>query len=220
MRNHALYRVSAAAVVLVGLAQAAHANVYGFQGITLNDAGNVAIGASQLRLDVTSPNASQVLFTFHDIGPGTSDIKQVFFEKGVLSSLVSISSSAGVSFSQDLPKPGNLPGGNSLSPKFAEAFSASAASPAPTNGVNNTLNDSETVVLLFNLAAGKTFSDVLTDLGDSGMRVGVHVIAYGNGGSESFINGPDIISMPDAATGLLMLAGAGGLPLLRRRLHG
>jgi hypothetical protein len=147
-------------------------------------------------------------------------IKQVFFEKGVLGSLASISNSAGVTFSQDLPGPGNLPGGNSLSPQFTEEFSARAGNPAPTKGVNNTIADVKTVGLLFNLASGKTFADVLAGLGSSTLRVGVHVIAYCDEGSESFINGPPTPTTPEPMTAALMLAGTAVVAMVRRHRPG
>lgn len=202
-------------VVLTAAGAPAHAVVFGFQGITLNHPDNVAIGEAQLSLEVTSPNPDQVLFTFHNIGPEQAVIKQVFFEEGVLGGLASIVNSAGVLFTQDT-NAGNLPGGNSLSPTFTEAFSATASSPPPTNGVNNTPTDSETLGLLFDLASGATFGDVLAGLAGDTFRVGLHVIAFSNGGSESFINGPPETVVPEPATAALVVLGTVAMAGIRR----
>jgi hypothetical protein len=58
-----------------------------------------------------------------------------------------------------------------------------------------------------------TVADVLNDLNTGALRVGIHVIGYGSGGSESFINVP----VPEPGTGLLVGAGLLVLAAHRRR---
>ena len=199
------------------LAPAAHAVVFGFQGITLNNPADVAIGTAQLTpgCDVAQCR-HRCCSRFTMSAPGQSVIEQVFFEQGVLGSLASITNRPAYP-SARICQSGQPAGGQLAEPEVRRGLRAGADSPAPFNGVNNTLSDSETLGLLFNLAGGKTFSDVLSGLGDSSFRVGVHVIAYSSGGSESFINGPISIGIPDPATAALLLVGAVGGGLLRRR---
>lgn len=213
MGRHVVARATAAIVAIAGFAGTASAVIFGLDNITTNNAGDVAIGKAQIQLEATSPNAGQVLFTFSNVGSQPAVIEQVFFERSPAASLAAIMESTGVSFSQD-KKPGNLPGGNSLSPQFQEVFSASADSPAPFNGVNNTLDGSQTLGLLFNLACGKTFDDVLTQMGNGSFRVGLHVIAFASGGSESFINDSSPRPVPLPQTAALLLA---GVPMVLRR---
>jgi len=44
------------------------------------------------------------------------------------------------------------------------------------------------VVIKFSLASGKTFADVVAALNSGALRVGIHVQAFANGQSESFVN--------------------------------
>ena len=80
--------------------------------------------------------------------------------------------------------PPDLPGGNALSPPFPADFSADSDAPVEANGVN----PGETLGVRFALLPGAPFADVLDDLGDGSLRIGIHVQALPSGGSESFIN--------------------------------
>ena len=80
----------------------------------------------------------------------------------------------------------------------------------------------EFVSVLFDLASGKNYLDVLNSLngavldaqGAPALRVGIHVQAFGDGSSASFINAatPSAVPLPSAAW--LMVA---GLAVLGRR---
>ena len=65
-------------------------------------------------------------------------------------------------------------------------MSADSDPPVQPNGVN----PGESLGITFNLAGGGTFDDVLAELGDGTLRVGIHVQAFDTGGSESFVNSP------------------------------
>jgi hypothetical protein len=76
----------------------------------------------------------------------------------------------------------------------------------------NAVRPGEWVAINFMLQGGQTFADVISELGDGTLRIGIHVIAFGSGGSESFINVPE----PGPAS-LLGFAALGLLALRRRR---
>jgi hypothetical protein len=197
-------------VFLFSATSIAFAVPFGFDNITGNSVGNAAIGEAQLSVDVTNPGAGQVLFMFSNTGPAASSIAAVYFDDGPPQSLLGIASiqnGSGVSFSQGA-SPGNLPGGNNASPAFVTTagFSADSNPPRQPNGVN----PGESLGITFNLQGGQTFDDVLTDLDNGALRIGIHVQGFTDGGSESFVNTPAPVPEP----GTFMLVGTGLVSLL------
>jgi len=182
------------------IASPAKALQFGFSDRTTNNTGNVLTGESQLFLDITdamggeSGSATQALFKFSNVGPNASSITQIYFDdldsNPFLKSIVSITDSgSGVAF--EVPKNiGNLPGGNN----FDEDFSIEPSSDGGT--APNGVNPGEWVSVLFNLNPGKTLSDVFSAMTSSALRVGFHVQAFANGGSEAFMNKPTAIVPP------------------------
>jgi hypothetical protein len=199
--------VAAAAMAAGCFAAGAQAATYSFFGITNNNATNTAIGASQLFVEVTDPaGANNVLFTFRNVGPQASAITDVYFDDGTLFGIASIDGSAGVSFSQ-LASPSNLPGGNNASPPFVTTanFSADSDPPVAPNGVN----PGEWLAIRFDLQSGQEYASVLSALGSGALRIGLHVQAFADGGSESFVNYALPVPEPEVAAFLLL-----GLPLV------
>jgi hypothetical protein len=195
-------------VFLFSATSIAFAVPFGFVNITNNNSIDAAIGEAQLFVDVTDPGPNQVLFTFLNIGPAASSITGIYFDDGTLLGIASIQSGSGVSFSQGA-SPGNLPGANNASPAFVTTagFSADSNPPTQPNGVN----PGESLGITFNLQGVQTFDDVLMDLGDGSLRIGVHVQGFAGGGSESFVNAPAPVPEPGTfvlmATGLVSLLG-------------
>jgi hypothetical protein len=208
-------------LVILGTAGAASGVVIGFECITLTDPGSATIGERQLWVDVTSPQAGQASFTFHNTGTDSSTIAQIYFEQGPLAGLLSIVNSTGVLFREG-GNPKSLPGGHAATPAFATTFRASADKPSTENGVNCGLPPNEEwVTLVFGLQEGRSFPDVLHGLSGAEFRVGLRVQGFASGGGESFVSSPYMLPMPEPATvglGAAALLGTGVIRAPRRRL--
>ncbi len=204
--------VRACALTLLGVAsvQANAGVIYTFGNITGNNVANAAAGESQLAVEVDAVGPNQVSFKFTNTGPLAMSITDIYFDDGTLLGIASITNGGpSVDFSQGA-SPGNLPGGNALSPAFqtTAGFSADSNPPTQPNGVN----PGEMVTIVFNLINGMTFADTINALNTPGdhLRIGIHVQGFANGGSESFVNR---VPAPSA----LALLGLGGLAAARRR---
>lgn len=203
--------VAAAGIVAVGIASSASAATYSFTNITGNSATNAAAGESQLSLTtMTGANPQLVRFNLNNASGLASAIKAVFVDDGagVLASVSGFTATTGVSFR--IGTNGSLPGGNDLADSFAEnhAIGVRANNPAPSNGVNA----GEMLDWSYTLAAGKTLADVEAALNSGELRFGVHVISWGDGGSEAFVTTPNDPGEPNIIPS--PLAGAmGGLGL-------
>jgi hypothetical protein len=195
--------VAVGAALLLGT-NGAHAATLSFGCVSNTIAGDCAIGEAQLTAEVTDPGGGQVLFTFNNSGPDDSSIADVYFDDGALLSIAIIINSVGVSFSQGA-SPGNLPAAANASPPFVTTagFSADSDSPVQPNGVN----PGEVLGIRFDLQPGQTFNDVLADLADGTLRIGLHVQGYESGGSESFVNAPEPTAL--VLSGLVVAALAG-----------
>jgi hypothetical protein len=182
----------------------ADAALYSFFNITNNNAGDAAIGESQLSVGV-EPSGGQVEFTFYNIGTEASSITDVYFDDNTsqLLSIASITGSAGVSFSEGA-SPGNLPGGSPIG--FSADFSADSDPPAQPNGVN----PGENLVLAFNLSGSSSYANVLSAMNSGDMLVGIHVQGFASDGSESFVT-------PIPPTVLLLGSSLIGLVGIRRK---
>lgn len=194
----------------------AQALTFGFGNISNNNATNAATGQNQLFLNVTDAvggnnlSSTQALFKFSNIGPNASSITQIYFDDQVVSTgrnntttvllnnIAGITDSgAGVDFSistgnLNLPSGNNAPGG-----RFTEDFGIEPNSPVAPNGVN----PGEWVSVLFNLKSGKTLQNVFDGLTSGLLRVGFHVQAFSNGGSETFVNNRTPLSTSNPSGG-------------------
>jgi hypothetical protein len=190
-----------------------HAALFGFSGITNNNSYNVGIGEAQLFMDVTDAGSGQVSFDFVNLGPEASTVARIYFDYTfeMFSDWYFHDLACGVSFSEDASPP-NLPGGKPFG--FGADFSLGADPAPPKNGIN----PGESLEIIFDLAAGFTFSDVIQALLSSDLQIGIHVIAFDSGDGESFINNPQIVPLPP--TIILMGTGLFGLIGMRKRLKG
>ncbi|MCX5962974.1 MAG: hypothetical protein NT070_07435 [Cyanobacteria bacterium] len=176
----------------------AQAFQFNFGHITSNKATNVAAGESQLFMDVTDAtgkdnlSSSSVLFKFSNVGSVGSSITQIYFDNSSILKSIGPIADSGIGVDYSIASGNlNLPGGNSLTNKFVSDFGIEANTPVSQEGVN----PGEWVNVLFNLTPTKTLQDVINDMTNGSMRVGIHVQAFGiNGkdGSEAFVNRPTV----------------------------
>lgn len=205
--------LAAALLLALGATAPASAASYGFDCISGNRAADCAIGEAQLQMDVEDAGGGNIAFTFTNVGSGPSSITDIYWDDDELfASILSITNTPGlVEFSQGA-NPGNLPSSNSVSPKFQTTKGLLVDSDAPVQPRG--VNPGETLVVTLSLISGKSFADVLADLADGDLRVGLHVQGMGKDtcGSESFVNDPTVIPEPGTAglvgLGLLALATA------------
>jgi hypothetical protein len=211
-------------LVVGGLpAWASAETIYGFTGVTNNKVADTATGAAQLFVGVSDASVggqNRAAFRFFNLGPAASSIADVYFDDGSLLGIASITSSAGVSFSQGA-SPGNLPGGNGINFATTAGFLADSDAPVQPNGVN----PGESLTITFNLINGNTFADTLAAIEQglalgstsnqpgqpTNLRIGIHVQGFDGGGSESFVNGPPrtpVVPLPPAViAGTVLMAG-------------
>lgn len=196
------------AALLLAAASPASAAALGFGCISNNIASDCTIAEAQMSVDVTDPGAGLVLFTFSNVGPAASSITDVYFDDGSLLGIALVINYASVDFSQ-IATPGNLPAANNASPPFVTTagFSADSNPPVQPNGVN----PGQMLAIQFSLQGGQTYADVLSELANGTLRIGIHVQGFSSLGSESLVSVPE-----PAAFGLLGL-GLGALALRRQR---
>ena len=182
------YRIIAL-IFVVTLSTTARADLFESWGVVENNSGMPGVVASKLTLAVTDAGSDQVLFTFNHIGdPSDTDldfyIADVYFDDGALLGIASIDNSdPGVSFNHPAT-PGDLPGGNTVTPAFVTSgdekhhFSADSDSPVADNGVG----PGESLGIVFDLLDGKTFNDVI-----NAIYVGFDPLAnYGGGAYDGW----------------------------------
>jgi len=197
--------VLAGAVAFLLGAPGASALTLGFDCLTGNEAGDCAIGESQLSVEVSDLGGGSVLFHFRNAGPEASAISEVYFDDGSLLALSTLTSGPGVDFRPDANPP-DLPGGDLADPDFevTEGFLAESSEPPPKNGVG----PEEWLKIEFELQDGRVFGDVLDDLESGALRIGIHVIGFDSGGSESFLNEGQV---PEPGAALLLGGAAAGV---------
>lgn len=212
----------------------AHATTINFDGIPSDDTTTVdiGIGEAQLSVVVSQVDATRVSFQFKNTGSAASAIAEIYFDDDDSAPLLKaidsiVGSSSGVAFTDggmNGVNPGNLPGGTNLTPDFVatKVLSTEAKNPESKNGVN----PGEYVLITFDLFSSVTYDDVVKALKDGDLRMGLHVVAFTDKGSASFVNyyenggtGPnDVGSVPEP--GSLVLLGSVLLGIAGFRLKG
>lgn len=216
VKSMSVTRFVMSAAVVAGLcsvgATRAEAATLGFSCITNNNANSCAIGQSQLTAELTDLGNGTVEFLFQNTGTAASSITQIYFDQPnpTVMGLTSMQGSSGVNFRQ-LSAPLNLPGGNGIG--FGATTGVGSRPPVSPNGVN----PGEWLKLVFTLNTGSTFASLLTNLATGDLRIGMHVQSIGAWeNSESFVNGPPLVT-PEPASLILLGTGLAGAVAARRR---
>ena len=164
MKRH-IVLLSLVLIFVTILSTEARADLFDLWSVVENNSGMPGTVASQLSVDVTDPGSGQALFTFSNTGSYDFYIADIYFDDGALLGIASVDNSdPGVSFNFPA-SPGNLPGGNTVSPPFVTSgstlnhFSADA-NPGAANGVH----PGESVGIAFDLINGMTFTDVISSI--------------------------------------------------------
>jgi hypothetical protein len=169
--------------------------------------------ASGLDLTVqVSDLGSQVGFKFVNGSSFACSMTQIYFDDDARTLLgidqIDWGSQEGVKFRQGTVN-GKLPGGKKLTPRLEASspkfyFSARPAPPISKNGIN----PGEWLSFLFDLKCDKTYSDVISAFDSDKLRIGVHVQAFPDGSSASYVT-------PEPAS--IALLGLGTIMLRRRK---
>jgi hypothetical protein len=196
----------------------AAATTFSFHCISGDGGGACAIPIGELWVDVSDDGLAdgQVAFTFHNESlVHHPPIGALYFEDtaGLLAGYVSVIDGDGVDFEPG-GSPRDLPSGT------VEGFTAdwifSAENPKPRHGVG----PGEEVTIVFALADGVSYADLIAAMQAGGVRVGLHAPPFGDHGNKSFVTGGDDPSIPTPEPGawaLLACALATGLAARRGR---
>ena len=202
-----IWSIGFAAALLFGGLSAAQANTVAFEDI--DGTGQGVPFADQVSMNVIT-SGSMIGFELLNSAAGATDgvIAQVNFHDSLnlLASFDSFTNIVGgVNFIEDNK---NLSQGNTIG--FVSDFGTTAAAPPPKNGVQ----PGDSITFLFNVATGVGLTDIMSALNSGALMVGMHVIAFADGSSDSLVSTTPV---PIPASGLLILCGLGALAATRRR---
>jgi hypothetical protein len=148
-----------------------------------------------------------------------SSISEIYYDDRAPLQLLTLQApltQVGCNFTPGGANPGNLPGGNVLSPAFnaIQSFSADAQG-NPSEGIDTA---ADSLTMTFTLQGGASFATVANAITNGTLRIGLHVRAIGTqGGSDSFVNGNFVPVPPAAMAGGALMAGLLGIGAIRRR---
>jgi hypothetical protein len=181
-----------------------------------NIVGDMAIAEAQIFADVSALVGSQVLFEFHNNGPGKSAVESIYFRDGGLINFAYlidrdyIGGDTNVDFEPGATPPEPPQGGGG----WTSFFATDADSPPPKWGINNGNPTGDVLGIVFNLVGGQTLANVEAALANHNLEIAIHVIAFESEGSE-WLSNNGVIPAPGAI--LLGGIGVGLVGWLKRR---
>lgn len=193
--------VGAALLLMVSPVQA---DLIGFEAITNNSPVDPGFGEAQMFFEVGDQTPT-VTFHFMNLGPEESSIEQIWFDDSAwnlfdTSSVTGFFTDNGVAFAGSVGD-ANFPGSEGYD--WTTSFYYQAAPPPAHTGIN----PNEEIIFSLLLMPNYTYNSVMAALASGDLQVGIHVISWADGASESFINTPppgDQVPEP-ATVGLLGL---------------
>lgn len=204
------------------MAQGASAVLYDFYKIPSSGGASQDLHG-QLTVDVTGKTEGTkefVTFLFKNNVGIASSITDIYFdgEYFKVRSLPVLIASDGVRFEVGASPP-NLPGGNTLDPKFKADFGLQSRSGPPGTSANGINTKDEFLSATYELKSGFDLDKILASLDKGDLRIGLHVQSIGTGSkSDSYVNTPLSVKVPDSGAMLVMLgAGLLAMGLLARR---
>jgi hypothetical protein len=212
---------------------------------TASTAARQAQGQFRVTVSDVGVGPNQALFTFTNVGTIASSITDIYFQDGTLLAMANIinapvSRNGEVTWFTEGAAPKNLPGGETLTPKFSPVvginfFSLDTVYPLNQLGVN----PGEQLGVTFDLKNGMNFQNVLKALATTppstvtnpSLRIGINVQGIGpQGATASYVNVRPTVTTPTTPTtpraaplpgtawaGLALLGGVGAKRIWRRR---
>lgn len=167
---------------------------------------NGTVGQQQLSFTV-SEAAGGISFRFTNIGDESCSLTGIYFESslGTLTELISIDDSCeGVAFEQK-SRPRNMPRWRKVDfePAPDMAFHSASQSDGQNGTSHNGIEPGEWLGIT--LATQADIDQIFRELDSQDIRIGIHVQAFSDGGSESFVNIPDPATITILGFGALML---------------
>ena len=218
VKSFGMLAAAAALAAAVVSAPAAEAATFGFDNIAGGDTIGDALN-SYFSLTVTDQGSSTVLLSIASaVNGGAYFIGGIFIDDAVVPLLSSLPLNdtvhdAAVAYTRTTKKgandPKNFPQGNLLTPAFV-----STATYLSDNGAGNAkaVQPNEVVAFLF----GGSYASIIAGLTSGDLRLGLHVQGIGSG-SDSFISGDPVSTVPLPAGMPLLIGALGGLAALRLR---
>jgi hypothetical protein len=189
----------------------------------INNLSDMSTAEAQIFADVSALGDTQVLFQFHNDGPGNSSLTDIYFRDGTIISFNSLidadenGGDPGVDFSEGANPP-NPPQGGGGWTSFFTTDSDSGPGGVLAHGVNNGDPSGEVLGIVFDLLGGQNLADVESALENRNLEVAIHVQGLGlecNGSEWLVNNGNGVIPAPCAIA--LGSIGIGLVGWLRRR---